>query len=442
MPSSNPPQPTHYPSNAQPELQLPAQWSDQVKSGILCAIAAASSVISAAHARVARRHPLRAELDRAQNENRLLREELAIKDGRWKRAHPRRRPHYSAVQRLRILQLRAARGWTMEKTARRLLVDLHTLKHWNRRVDEHGERELIQTPRPVNRYPQYVRHLVRELSRTLPAMGCERVAQLLAPVGLMLSAASVRRFQREPIKPRREPQGGARARRRAVARGPGDVWHTDLTAVPFRSGFWVPWFPSMLPQRWPFCWWVAVVVDQMSRRLIAFEAYRSLPPSEQIQTLLQRALREQGFAPRCIVSDKGSQFNCKSYRRWCSRRGIRVLFGFLGQPHSIPITERFIRSMKQECFRRIVLPVTRRGVLKELGHYQTWYNEHRPHRHLDGRTPLEISTGRLKRRPRIETRPRWPHRRGSRGVTGKLALDVSYVGGRKHLPVIELRRVA
>jgi len=214
-------------------------------------------------------------------------------------------------------------------------------------------------------------------------------------------------------------------------------------AVPFRSGFWVPWFPTMLPQRFPFCWWVAVVVDQMSRRMIAFEAYRSLPTSEKIQALLRRAQRAQGFAPRCIVSDKGSQFHCRSYRRWCGRRGIRILFGYLGQPHSIPITERFIRSMKHEFLNCILLPVTRPGMLRELANYQIWYNEHRPHRHLDGRTPLEISSGRKKRWPRIETRPRWSRRRrGSRGVTGKLALDVSYVGGRKQLPIVKLRRVA
>ena len=61
---------------------------------------------------------------------------------------------------MRILQLRAARGWTLEKTARVFLIDLHTLQTWMRRLDERGDRALIQTVEPVNRYPDFVRNLV------------------------------------------------------------------------------------------------------------------------------------------------------------------------------------------------------------------------------------------------------------------------------------------
>jgi len=209
-----------------------------------------------------------------------------------------------------------------------------------------------------------------------------------------------------------------------------------------RAGFWVPWFPFSLPQRWPFCWWVAVVVDQISRRLIAFEVYFKLPSSETFQTLLNRAIREQGFPPRVIVSDKGSQFKCRSYRRWCKRRGIRIMFGFLGEPCSIPIIERFIRSMKQECLRLIVMPPTRAGVLRELRHFSAWYNGHRPHSYLRGRTPGEIYSGKRQRQPRIEPRERWPHRPKGCVAGKRFALVVSYVAGRKHLPVVKLRHAA
>ncbi|MHC4450661.1 MAG: DDE-type integrase/transposase/recombinase [Planctomycetota bacterium] len=425
-----------------PSIRLPRQWPEHVKSGILHAVALASVAMTAVHTRTARRHRLRAELDVAKNEIALLREELGIKDGRWLRSRSRRRPHYLPTQRLRILQLRSARGWTLEKTARVFLIDQHTLKLWIRRVDENGERDLIQTPRPVNRYPAFVRHLVRTLKRLLPAMGSERIAQVLARVGLVLSASTVRRMIREPHEPRSEATIAKQPRRRAVARRPGDVWHVDLTAVPMRAGFWTPWLAFSLPQRWPFCWWVGVVVDQISRRLIAFEVYFKLPSSEKFQTLLDRAIREQGSPPRCIVSDKGSQFKCKSYRRWCRRRNIRILFGYLGEPCSIPIVERFIRSMKQECLRLIVMPPTRTGMLRELRHFSAWYNGHRPHTHLVGRTPDEIYSRKRRRRPRIEPRTRWPHRpKGC--VTGRrFALDVSYVAGRKHLPIVKLRHAA
>ena len=38
------------------------------------------------------------------------------------RIPPQRRPHYPPIERLAILELRAARGWSLAQTARRLLV--------------------------------------------------------------------------------------------------------------------------------------------------------------------------------------------------------------------------------------------------------------------------------------------------------------------------------
>jgi len=69
------------------------------------------------------------------------------------------------------------------------------------------------------------------------------------------------------------------------------------------------------------------------------------------------------------------------------------------------------------------------------------YNTLRPHMALGGMTPQEAYERRNRRRRKIEPRPRWPHRNRRRNV-GKVQLAVSYIGGRKHLPVIELRRAA
>jgi hypothetical protein len=305
--------------------RLPEHWPDLIKSGVLHAISLASVVLSHARGRADAHARLRVQLEQATTEIALLREELTIKDGRWERSRSRRRSHYLPTQRMRILQLRAARGWTLERTAQVFLVDLQTLLIWMRRLDEHGARALIQTVEPVNRYPDFVRHLVRQLKRLFPTLGYEKLAQILA---------------------------------------------------------------------------------------------------------------------RCIVSDKGRQFTSRSYKRWCRRRIIRRRFGFLGESASLAIVERFIRSMKQECFRLLLVPMTLGGMLIELGCYATWFNDHRPHTMLGGRTPREILIGKRRQR-RIETRLRWPHRPWGRSPSReRLALDISYIEGRKHLPVIELRRAA
>ncbi len=117
-------------------IRLPRQWPGHVKSGILHTISLASVVLSYARGRATGRRRLQSELEQANAEIALLREELYIKDGRWERSRSRRRPHYTPIQRMRILQLRAARGWTVEKTARVFLLDLQTLLIWMRRLDE------------------------------------------------------------------------------------------------------------------------------------------------------------------------------------------------------------------------------------------------------------------------------------------------------------------
>lgn len=179
---------------ARHSFPLPNQWTRHIKAGMLHAISLASVAITAAQGRLADRDQLRARLDQAHTEIALLREELAIKDSRWLRARPKRRPHYSPTQRLRILQLRAARGWTLEKTSRVFLLSMHTMQLWMQRLDEHGERELVQTNGPVNRYPEFVRQLVRRIKCLFPSIGHERLAQILARAGLRLSASTVGRI--------------------------------------------------------------------------------------------------------------------------------------------------------------------------------------------------------------------------------------------------------
>ncbi|MBI2378172.1 MAG: hypothetical protein HYV07_29490, partial [Deltaproteobacteria bacterium] len=60
---------------------------------------------------------LQAALDQTKTELALLREELRRKDARLARLDARKRPHYKPAERLAILQLRAARGWSLAETA-------------------------------------------------------------------------------------------------------------------------------------------------------------------------------------------------------------------------------------------------------------------------------------------------------------------------------------
>jgi hypothetical protein len=60
---------------------------------------------------------IKAEYDRAQQEILLLREEICIKDARMALISPHRRPYYPPTERMAILGLRAARGWSRQQAA-------------------------------------------------------------------------------------------------------------------------------------------------------------------------------------------------------------------------------------------------------------------------------------------------------------------------------------
>jgi len=98
---------------------------------------------------------LKTENDRLRQEIGLLREEMHIKDCRMLQIPAQRRPHYPPVERLAILELRAARAWSLAKTAEHFLVTPLTIASWNSRLDEEGPDALVQIRIPVSRFPEF-----------------------------------------------------------------------------------------------------------------------------------------------------------------------------------------------------------------------------------------------------------------------------------------------
>src|SRR3989475_6533282 len=103
-------------------LPLPRSWPRRVRSAVVQVISLArtSLALTQGWASESMNGQLRrrAEGDRLQQEIQLLREEIRIKDARMEQLEAHRRPHYPPVARLAILELRAARGWSLAQTAR------------------------------------------------------------------------------------------------------------------------------------------------------------------------------------------------------------------------------------------------------------------------------------------------------------------------------------
>ena len=71
------------------QIRLPRQWPEHVKSGVLNAISLASVALANARGLATSRRRLQAEVEQANDEIALLREEFYIKDGRWERSRSR-----------------------------------------------------------------------------------------------------------------------------------------------------------------------------------------------------------------------------------------------------------------------------------------------------------------------------------------------------------------
>ena len=104
-----------------PRIPLLRHWAKHVGSAVLHVISLAqyaavytrSWAVDSMNCRVR----LRAQLDRARQEIALLRETIRIKKARMACIAPLRRPHCPPTERMAILELRTARGWSLQQTA-------------------------------------------------------------------------------------------------------------------------------------------------------------------------------------------------------------------------------------------------------------------------------------------------------------------------------------
>lgn len=256
-----------------------------------------------------------------------------------------------------------------------------TISAWARNPQKTDEQR-----QSVNRFPDFVRHLVQRLKVICPAMGRTRIADTLAREGLHLAATTVERILDEPTPPTDHAPTTPDTETRVVrlhgvkAKCRDHVWHADLTLVPTSGGFALPWLPFALLQCWPFCYWILAVVDQFSRSVVGVAIYLGQPTSEQVCSDLDRLISIRGVAPKYIISDKGPQFDCDNYRDWCEHRhgsSITPRFGAVGKKASIAIVERFILSLKEECIRHISVPMSISAMQTELNLFVFWYNTSR-----------------------------------------------------------------
>jgi len=145
---------------------------------------------------------------------------------------------------------------------------------------------------------------------------------------------------------------------------------------------------------------------------MGFAVFKCRPISQEVTNALDRIMSAEQVQPKHLIVDQGPQFNCEHLKDvWCKARNIRYRFGAVGKHGSIAIVERFHRTFK-EIVRVMTVPEDQTEFEHEATLIVQWYNEHRPHDTLGGKTPNEayLSRAPAREQPRIEPRKHWPRR--------------------------------
>jgi putative transposase len=314
----------------------------------------------------------------------FLVERLACAERRLKAASIRKR--YSLTERLHILWCVEYFGIPRRRIPDYLGVARSTVWRWLRRVQDGvglcGRRCQVS----LRRTAEELARLVWEIHGANPSWGRRRIALVLGTLGIFLAASTVRDIL---LRARQRPAGAAATRepeerkpRQIVARYPNHVWSADRTRV-WRWRIW----PT----------WVLVVIDHLSRKVVASCPLEG-PNAGWVVGALEEAFRRHG-PPTHMITDQEGVFVSDAFRDSLWRWQVKQRFGAVGKHGSIAVTERVIRTMKQEWLRRV--PVIRgldhlEGLLADFACY---YNSWRPHMTLDGAVPEFIHAGQHWRRP-------------------------------------------
>lgn len=207
--------------------------------------------------------------------------------------------------------------------------------------------------------------LRREGERT----GRKRVARLMR--GLRLKARANRIYRRLPGAVMATLAIANQARERRVT-GPNQVWRGDVTYLR-ASG------------RWRY---LAVVIDQFSRRLVGWQLGRQRTMDLTLNALDRAIARRRPKSGLVFHSDRGNEYAAYAYRDRLARRGITQSMNRPGSMADNAHMESFFHSMKSEVIHGITFPKV--AALDEaVRRYIDRYNRDRLHSALGYRSPID-----------------------------------------------------
>ena len=224
-------------------------------------------------------------------------------------------------------------------------------------------------PGPKGPSESLIRAIVELKSRN-PRFGCPRIARIISQTfGVDIDKNVVHRVLAKRSRP--APGGTGPSWLSFVGHTTDSLWSVNLLRC-----------ASIVLQSY----WVLVVMDQFTRRLVGFGVHRGPVDAPSLCRMCNAALHGRG-APRHLSTDHDPLFEA---HRWTANLRLLEIDEIKTVPHvplSHPFVERLIGTMRRECLDQVLF--WNAGDLeRKLADFQAYYNAARSHASLEGYTPL------------------------------------------------------
>ena len=203
---------------------------------------------------------------------------------------------------------------------------------------------------------------------------------------------------------------------------PNELWQTDATHWSLEGGR-----PCEILN----------MIDDHSRLVVAAVAFATVKAADVVQVFYDAA-QHHGY-PAALLSDNAAVFSGSSrngkvlLETELERLGIGAKHSTPYHPQTCGKVERFHQTQKRYLARQA--PAASLAHLQlQLDTFAAYYNQHRPHRALDGRSPLVAFNARLKARPAGAGAPMHFRVRQDRVDTNG-TVTLRYQSRLRHIPV-------
>ncbi len=151
---------------------------------------------------------------------------------------------------------------------------------------------------------------------------------------------------------------------------PNQAWCADVTYLPMRRGFL----------------YLVAIMDWATRKVLAWRISNTMDAAFCVEAL-EDALSRYG-RPEIFNTDQGSQFTSNAFTGVLRAAEIKISMDGRGRWMDKVFIERLWRSVKYECVYLYAFE-TGTELRNGLARWFAYYNYHRPHSALAGKTPAE-----------------------------------------------------